>query len=311
VGDGKAASVASSDTGGWRTASEKEDFMRLCLFETNKLGVVEGDKVADVSHVLNGVDQGGWPRTLGDPLIERLDDIRPIIEAALTTAERRPLAGSNARNPVVTPAKVIGAPVNYLDHLAEAKADRQTFFDHQLVRIHEIGLFLKASTSLISHIESVALRHEDRRTDHELELAIVIGKRADRVKHETAMNHVAGYMIGLDMTVRGKEERSMRKSIDSYSVLGPWLVTADEISDPGNLDMKLKVNGETRQMANTCDLVIDVPGLIEFASSYYTLFPGDVIMTGTPAGVGPVLPGDVMSAWIEGVGSMDIGVTAL
>ena len=121
---------------------------------------------------------------------------------------------------------------------------------------------------------------------------------------------MAGYCIGLDITVRGPEERSLRKSIDSYTVLGPWLVTADAIPDPGALDLTLKVNGEVRQRANTRDLILDIAELIAFASSYYTLMPGDVLLTGTPEGVGPIHAGDVMTASIEHIGSMDVHVRA-
>ena len=106
------------------------------------------------------------------------------------------------------------------------------------------------------------------------------------------MSHVAGYCIGFDITVRGPEERSLRKSIDGYTVLGPWLTTADSLADPGNLDLLLTVNGEVRQKANTRDLITGIADLIVFASSFYTLMPGDVLLTGTPEGVGPIVPGD-------------------
>ena len=96
------------------------------------------------------------------------------------------------------------------------------------------------------------------------------------------------YCVGLDITIRGPEERSLRKSIDTYTVLGPWLVTTDELSDPSRLALELSVNCEPRQKANTRDLIIDVPGLIAFATSFYTLMPGDVLLTGTPEGVGPI-----------------------
>ena len=112
------------------------------------------------------------------------------------------------------------------------------------------------------------------------------------------------------MTVRGSEDRSFRKSIDSYAVLGPWLVTADEIDEPGNLDFELSVNGETRQKSNTSQLIYDIPRLIEYAASFYTLHPGDIIMTGTPAGVGPVADGDVMVVEFERIGRMEVGVRA-
>ena len=113
---------------------------------------------------------------------------------------------------------------------------------------------------------------------------------------------------GLDITERGPQERSLRKSIDGYSVLGPWLTTADALIDPSGLELELKVNGETRQRANTRDLIVDVADLIVLASSYYTLHAGDVIMTGTPEGVGPVKSGDVIDASISGVGQMRVKV---
>ena len=123
------------------------------------------------------------------------------------------------------------------------------------------------------------------------------------------MDYVAGYCIGLDITVRGPEERSLRKSPDSYSVLGPWLVTADEFGDPSNVQVGIKVNGVVRQDANTEDLVMPIPQLIEFMTSFYSLHPGDIIMTGTPQGVGPIKPGDVMEAWIERIGAMRVAVS--
>ena len=125
---------------------------------------------------------------------------------------------------------------------------------------------------------------------------------------EKALSHIAGYTIGFDITVRGPEERSLRKSIDSYTVLGPWLTTADSLADPTNLDLLLKVNDEVRQQANTRDLIIDIADLIVFASSFYTLMPGDVLLTGTPEGVGPIKPGDVMEASIFGLGAMRVEV---
>jgi 2-keto-4-pentenoate hydratase/2-oxohepta-3-ene-1,7-dioic acid hydratase in catechol pathway len=171
-------------------------------------------------------------------------------------------------------------------------------------------MFLKATSSLVGPGEGVALVHTDRRNDHEVELAVVIGRRAKNVRREQAMDCIAGYCIGLDMTIRGPEERSLRKSPDSYCVLGPWLVTRDEIPDPGNLSLKIEVNGAPRQDAHTSDLILGVAELIEWGSSFYTLHPGDVLLTGTPQGVGPVRPGDVMTASIERIGAMRIAVSA-
>jgi 2-keto-4-pentenoate hydratase/2-oxohepta-3-ene-1,7-dioic acid hydratase in catechol pathway len=122
------------------------------------------------------------------------------------------------------------------------------------------------------------------------------------------MKHIAGYCIGLDITVRGPEERSLRKSIDTYSVMGPYMVTADSVKNPDRLAFELTVNGETRQKSNTSDLIIGIADLIVFASAYYTLMPGDLLMTGTPDGVGPIKSGDIIDARIDELGSMKVKV---
>src|SRR5438128_11872834 len=175
--------------------------------------------------------------------------------------------------------------------------------------IHSAGLFLKATSALVGPGEGIALRKTDRRNDHEVELAVVIGRTANEVAPGDGFKYVAGYAIGLDITIRGPEERSLRKSPDSYSVLGPWLVTRDEIADPGALSLRITVNGAVRQDAHTSDLILSVGELIEWGSAFYTLYPGDVILTGTPQGVGPVRPGDVMEASIERIGSMQVRIT--
>src|SRR5438128_6113043 len=173
-----------------------------------------------------------------------------------------------------------------------------------------MGLFLKASSSLVGPGAGIALRKLDRRNDHEVELAVVIGKKGNNIARRDAFDYIAGYAIGLDITIRGPEERSLRKSPDSYAVLGPWLVTADEISNPGHLDLRISVNGEERQNSNTKYLILGVAELIEYASSFYTLHPGDVIITGTPEGVSPIQPGDVITACIEQIGTMEVKVRA-
>jgi 2-keto-4-pentenoate hydratase/2-oxohepta-3-ene-1,7-dioic acid hydratase in catechol pathway len=143
-----------------------------------------------------------------------------------------------------------------------------------------------------------------------VELAVVIGRQGSRISRANALEHVAGYSIGLDITIRGSEDRSFRKSPDGFSVLGPWLVTADEIPDPGSLDLEIAVNGQQRQKSNTRYLILGVPELIEMASSFYTLYPGDVIYTGTPEGVSPIDPGDQIVATIERIGTMRVAVRA-
>jgi 2-keto-4-pentenoate hydratase/2-oxohepta-3-ene-1,7-dioic acid hydratase in catechol pathway len=212
-------------------------------------------------------------------------------------------------SPVANPGKVIAAPVNYTRHLQEALADKGIHHGNLISEIHKAGMFLKASSAVVGPGEGVKLVHTDRRNDHEVELAVVIGKAAKDVSAAQAPAHIAGYCIGLDMTIRGPEERSFRKSPDSYCVLGPWLATPDEVPDPGALRLSITVNGEPRQDANTSDLIVKVAELVAWGSSFYTLHPGDVLLTGTPQGVGPVKPGDAMVASIERIGSMRVAVT--
>ncbi|MGH8238682.1 MAG: fumarylacetoacetate hydrolase family protein [Steroidobacteraceae bacterium] len=284
--------------------------MKLCRFDDDRLGVVDGDKVRDVTGVIRKLPPVNYPLPRFDPLIARLDELRPAIEELAAAAETRDLAAVKLLSPVANPGKLIGAPVNYREHFAEGMADARIHHHRHLAKIREIALFLKATSSLVGAGEGVRLRHLDRRNDHEVELAVIIGRVADRLSPQTALRHVAGYCIGLDMTTRGPEDRSFRKSIDSYSVLGPWLVTPEEIANPGALDIWLEVNGARRQQANTRELLVDIPELIAWASSFYTLHPGDVIFTGTPAGVGPVVPGDRMLASITGIGAMEVAVRA-
>ena len=282
--------------------------MRLCRFSHDRLGLVRGDEVFDVTAALDGLPAHRYPLPRHDPLVAHLADIAAGIAAAAGRAKPIALAGVDLLSPIANPGKIIAAPVNYKKHLDEARADPQIHHQNQIAEIQRVGLFLKATSSLVGPNESVTIRHADRRTDHEIELAAIIGTRADRVTREQALAHVAGYCIGFDITVRGPEERSLRKSIDGYTVLGPWFVTADEVSDPAALDLELKVNGETRQRANTRDLIIPIPELIAFASSFYTLMPGDVLLTGTPEGVGPIAPGDALDASISNIGAMRVRV---
>jgi 2-keto-4-pentenoate hydratase/2-oxohepta-3-ene-1,7-dioic acid hydratase in catechol pathway len=284
--------------------------MKLCRFNDNRLGLVEGDHVLDVTSALDALPAYRYPLPNTDQLIENLDMLRPRILEAAKGAKSIPLAGLNLLSPVANPGKVVAAPVNYQAHYDEAEADEGIRFGKEIVKIQTIGLFLKASSSVQGASAGVVINHADRRNDHEIELVAVIGKPARNVSVENALDYVAGYCIGLDMTVRGPEERSMRKSIDTYTVLGPWLTTADEIGDPHSLQLVLTVNGQPRQNNNTGNLLIKVRELIAWASTYYTLQPGDVFMTGTPDGVGPVVPGDTIDARIDKLGAISVKVRA-
>jgi 2-keto-4-pentenoate hydratase/2-oxohepta-3-ene-1,7-dioic acid hydratase in catechol pathway len=284
--------------------------MRFCRFDDNRLGVVVGDQVRDVTEALGKLSPMRYPAPPHDALIAGLDALRPEMERLSGGARAVPLAQVQLLSPVANPGKIIAAPVNYRKHLEEALADKGIHHGNLVQEIHKAGMFLKATSSLVGPGEGVKLVHLDRRNDHEVELAVVIGKRGRNIPKEQAMQHVAGYCIGLDITIRGPEERSLRKSPDSYCVLGPWLATRDEIADPGSLSLKIDVNGVVKQDAHTSDLILSVAQLIEWGSSFYTLHPGDVLLTGTPQGVGPVRPGDVMSASVERIGTMRVAVSA-
>lgn len=282
--------------------------MRICRFDENRLGVVADGLVHDVTSVIDDLPALRWPLPRGDHFFNNLDRLLPRMAAVARTVPGKPVSGVKLLSPVANPGKIVAAPVNYKLHLDESRADSQINFGTQVKTIDDYGLFLKATSSVIGAGDVVVADWPDRRIDHEIELAFVIGKQGFRIAEEDALSHVAGYMIGLDMTIRGTEDRSFRKSLDTFTVFGPHLVTADEIGDPGNLDFEIKVNGETRQKSNTSLLIWNVQKLIAYASKAYTLYPGDVFMTGTPEGVAPVVPGDRMHAWIDRIGEMTVAV---
>lgn len=284
--------------------------MRLARFDDNRLGLVDGDCLCDVSAALDALPSVRYPIPPGDLLLTHLDAVLALARDIAPSSAMVPLSRVALRSPVANPGKVVAAPVNYQKHLDEVRGDAQLHHDNAISTIHRAGLFLKAASSVVGAGDGIALEQLDRRSDHEVELAVVIGRTARRVARADALNHVAGYCIGLDITIRGSEERSLRKSVDTYTVLGPYLVTADDVGSPNDLDLQLSVNGELRQSSNTGFLIKNVAELIEFASSFYTLYPGDVLMTGTPEGVAPIYPGDTIEATISRIGSMRVGVRA-
>ncbi len=285
--------------------------MRLCRFGNDRLGVVDENHVRDVTSVLDALPSYRHPLPAFDVVIANLDLLKPRLDAVAAQSTPMRLDDLRLLSPVANPGKIVGAPVNYQKHLEEVLDNPQLHHQAQIKPIHQAGLFLKASSSLVGPGQGIALRMLERRNDHEVELAVVMGKEARRVSRRDALAHVAGYSIGLDITIRGPEERSLRKSPDSYTVLGPWLVTADEIPEPNDLDLRIAVNGEVRQSSNTRNMILGVPELIEYASSFYTLYPGDIIVTGTPEGVSPIVPGDRIEASIERIGTMTVSVRAL
>jgi 2,4-diketo-3-deoxy-L-fuconate hydrolase len=281
--------------------------MRLCRFDEVRFGVVEGDQVADITEALEVLPSVRWPLPLGDLMVANLPLILERAHALLPVAKRLPLADCRLFSPVGNPSKIMGAPLNYRDHFDESKTDPARH-DHKLMTAEELGLFLKAGSSLIGPGQPILQRFPTRRNDHEAELAIIVGKQGRNIPKEQARGHIAGACIGLDMTVRGPEFQSLRKSPDSYCVLGPWLTTIDDCPELNDIDFKLNVNGELRQRSNTSYMTVSIERLMEIASSYYTLYPGDVLLTGTCSGVAPVKPGDIITTEFEGLGRMDVRV---
>ncbi len=285
--------------------------MKICWFDDYRLGIVDGDEIADVTEALSVLgDRTYPPRSFGDALIANLGKVQEAAQPLVAGAKRRPVAGAHFLSPVATPSKIIGVPVNYLKHVEEAEAQHEEFTARYIGPLEEQGLFLKANSALGGFGEGVRLRFPDRRNDHEMELGMVIARSGANISEDEALSYVAGWTVALDFTVRGPEDRSFRKSPDTYAVVGPWLITADEVPDPQNLDFYLKVNGEARQASNTRHMIMNLRRQIAFASQYYTLHPGDIIMTGTCEGVGRIVPGDVIDCWIDGVAEGRLHVSA-
>jgi 2,4-diketo-3-deoxy-L-fuconate hydrolase len=283
--------------------------MKLCRYNEDRLGVVIGDKVHDVTAAQEQIRAAAPYAMKGDAVIAALPQWRSRLEEMAAKAPGTPLAQVSLISPVARPTKLVAAPVNYGKHIAEMQARTDLNFKW-LPKIAEAGLFLKANSSLVGPSEGMAMRFADRKCEHEAEICLVIGKTGSDIPRDRALEFVAGYCLGLDMSTRGSEDRSFRKSIDGYSVLGPYLVTPDEVPNPDDLPFQFYVNDVLKQDSSTSDLIFDIRRLIEFASQFYTLYPGDVIYTGTPDGVSPVQPGDVMRMRSAPLGEMSVKVRA-
>lgn len=255
------------------------------------------------------IDDGGHIRDLSSHLADidgdilagnRLASIAGMSTENFDVVPGRPRLGP----PVGKIGKVVAAGLNYAAHAREAKMEVPD----------EPVLFSKATSSLSGPNDAIVLPKGSVKGDWEVELAVVIGKRAQYVSEETALDHVAGYTIMNDVSERAYQLETTGqwlkgKSFDTFAPLGPWLVTADEVPDPQNLRLWLKLNGEMMQDGNTKTMIAPVATLIMQISRYMTLEPGDVVATGTPPGVGlgrtpPVYlkPGDVLELGVEGLG---------
>lgn len=208
--------------------------------------------------------------------------------------------------PIPEPSKIICVGRNYVEHAAEMNSDIP---DYPV-------LFSKFSNALIGPEDDIIKSPLTSKLDYEVELTVIIGKEASKVSKEDAYDYIAGYTMGNDISARDLQKRTPQwlqgKTLDNSTPIGPWIVTADEITDPGRLDVYCYVNGEKRQASNTEKFIFDIPFLVEFISNLITLKPGDIIMTGTPEGVafGMETPkflqaGDVVTLEIESIGQME------
>lgn len=270
--------------------------MRLGVFQQDRLALVTDDELIDITDLVH-VGRTGRAGPL-QALIEQPDLLRQLDDAALRSAPRVEAPSWSA--PLPHPPKIIGAPANYRAHVAEMGNPNT---------ISEWGLFLKASTSVIGDGGTVQLPYTDVRTDQEGELAVIIGREARNVSLDDALDVVFGYTCLLDITTRSTEDRSTRKSYDTFTPLGTTVVTRDEVPDPDDLRLRCWVGDELRQDASTAAMIFSVRQLIAYASSVMTLLPGDVIATGTPEGVGPLQSGQDVVVEIERVGRLAVTVS--
>ena len=252
--------------------------MRLVSYDDGRVGYLASDQVIPLP-----------ARTMRDVIASWSAGTLPVPDREAGI----PLRDVRLRVPVADPSKIIAAPVNYRDHQAEMSTDTQ---------VGALGFFLKAPSSLLDPGGTIQLPYHDRRFDQEGELALVIGRTARQVSVQDALSCVFGYTGLLDITMRGGEDRSTRKSFDTFTPMGPVLSTADEFGDPDDVELRCWVSGDLRQKASTRDLIWGVARLVSYASSVTTLYPGDVITTGTPAGVGPLIAGDTIRLELSGLG---------
>lgn len=273
--------------------------MKLARFNDDRLGIMNADdgSIVDVTDRLDLHSR--------DPLIEYL---RRDLDASRYADETPDYDSKEVRleAPVRRPGKVIAAPGNYVEHLGEV--DDQYVDPVQRSTEEDVSYFLKAPSSVIGPEEKIELPFRDRRFDHEIELGFIMKQDVKNATLDEAWENIFGYTISLDITMRGQEDRSNRKSFDTFTPIGPVVVTADELENPHDLDISLAVNGEVRQSSNTEKMIMNCADIVEYASEGATVEAGDLLITGTCSGIGPITPGDTISAEIESIGSMELTV---
>jgi 2-keto-4-pentenoate hydratase/2-oxohepta-3-ene-1,7-dioic acid hydratase in catechol pathway len=287
--------------------------VKLALFGDQRLGIVAGDGLVDATgalpwpHDADPLTAGWWRRLCRD-----FAEARPALERAAAEGAAVPLRDVRLRAPVLNPSKIIAAASNYAAHVEEMHQVQERTLGRVESWMMHFDVFLKAPSSLVGPADQIVLPAAEVAAGHEIhhesELVVVVGEGGRDIQEGSALDHVFGYAIGLDITVRGAADRSRRKSYDSFSPVGPWVTTADEVGDPGDLEIRLEVNGTERQRVHTATMLTKVPALVAYASSLMTLLPGDLIFTGAPPGVGPIHAGDELDARISRLGAMRLRV---
>lgn len=282
--------------------------MRIVRYDGGRFGVATEAGIHDLIALIPE-----WTPATADSaynlFIERYPLLQVEIEGRLSSPPDRSMTSVRLDAPVA-PRQLLAAPRNFTAHQNEMKGHLTMGGGSPA----DLGFFLKATGCVVGprdHVELPAL--PDRRFDYEGEVAFVIGREARSVTPADALQHIFGYTILIDMSMRMtetlREERVMRKSYHSFAPIGPWIVTADEIPDPSALHLRTWINGELRQDATLAELIVDIPALLAQASAVVTLQPGDVYATGTPAGVGPVEPGDAIAVEVSSIGRLELPVS--
>jgi 2-keto-4-pentenoate hydratase/2-oxohepta-3-ene-1,7-dioic acid hydratase in catechol pathway len=274
--------------------------VKLCYFNDYRLGVIKGDAVVDVTDAVKDIPHLD-SRDLIIGLISRWDSYKAKVEKAADETTGMPLKNVRLRPPVPKPGNIVCMAVNYME-------------DGTLKEKPQINAFHKAATAVIGDGDTMVLPDVPATIfEGEAELALVMGKPATRVSQADAMKHIFGYTCFIDGSARGLPPPGnvffQMKSRDTFAPIGPWIVTADEIADPQNLDITLSNNGQVMQKFNTNDMAHQIPRSIEWASSIHTLNPGDILATGTNhRGLHSFMDGDKIELTIEKVGTLKINV---
>jgi 2-keto-4-pentenoate hydratase/2-oxohepta-3-ene-1,7-dioic acid hydratase in catechol pathway len=292
--------------------------MKICRYDAGDAGLLEGDSIYPLGDALAAV---GVVRP-GASMAEIIDALanQPSSAAGLAAARSgKPVAAGAAklRAPIVNPPAIWAAAANYRAHQKEMEArvgakDRTEMSNDDLAA----ELFLKPASSIIGPGGTVILPKVARHVDFECELCAVIGRPARNVSAERSLDHVYGYTMCWDISIRDpwgggrNNTRNIRKGFDTFCGLGPWIVTRDEIREPQDLHIVVEQNGQTVMRAHTADMINGVRDLIRFLSGVTTLQPGTLLTTGTPAGVSKLAPGDRLKGTIAGIGSMSLEVAA-